>query len=194
MRYFDIRHPLRLVLTALALSTLAACGSKTDANESSIDAPTTTLDPVAQTAADEQLFRLVAYEGQQLLSGGADNKETFKASFDFDTKNLFPPYREYLTDAMLQDCLQKQLDQYSTFYISYIVPQLGSSIPTPDWILELKDGKTFKPSDFGRTYMIRVKYVDVGYQPGEKDVDIHYSIIDGTAYYFQDFDYCLTSS
>jgi hypothetical protein len=189
-----INRSVRAAFAVLALSTLAACGSKTDADESSIDAPTTTLDPAAQTAADEQLFRLVAYEGQQLLSGGADNKETFKASFDFDTKNLFPPYREYLTDALLQDCLQKQLDQYSTFYISYIVPQLGSSIPTPDWILELSDGKTFKPSDFGRTYMIRVKYVDVGYQPGEKDVDIHYSIIDGTAYYFKDFLYCLPSS
>jgi len=194
MRTFTINRSVRAAFAVLALSTLAACGSKTDADESSIDAPTTTLDPAAQTAADEQLFRLVAYEGQQLLSGGADNKETFKASFDFDTKNLFPPYREYLTDAVLQNCLQEQLDQYSTFYISYTVPQLGSSIPTPDWILELSDGKTFKPSDFGRTYMIRVKSVDVGYQPGEKDVDIHYSIIDGTAYYFQDFDYCLPSS
>lgn len=189
-----INRSVRAAFAVLALSTLAACGSKTDANESSIDAPTTTLDPAAQTAADEQLFRLVAYEGQQLFSAAANTKETFKASFDFDTKNLFPPYREYLTDAMLQDCLQEQLDQYSTFYISYMVPQLGSSIPTPDWILEHSDGKTFKPSDFGRTYMIRVKYVDVGYQPGEKDIDIHYSIIDGTAYYFTNFDYCLPNS
>ena len=183
-----ISRSARAAFAVLALSTLAACGSKSDADELPMDAPTTTLDPAAQTAADEQLFRLVAYEGQQLFSAPANNKETLKAFFDFETKNLFPPYREYLTDAMLQDCLQKQLDQYSTFYISYMVPQLGSSIPTPDWILEKSDGKTFKPSDFGRTYMIRVKSVDVGLQPGEKDIDIHYSIIDGTAYYFYRFD------
>jgi predicted small lipoprotein YifL len=194
MRTFTIKRSARTALAVLVLSTLAACGSKSNADELPMDAPTTTLDPAAQTAADEQLFRLVAYEGQQLLSAAAHNKETFKASFDFDTKALFPPYREYLTDAMLQNCLQEQLDQYSTFYIRYMVPQLGSSIPTPDWIFELSDGKTFKPSDFGRTYMIRVKYVDVGIQPGEKDVDIHYSIIDGTAYYFTNFDYCRPSS
>jgi hypothetical protein len=181
------------VLTTLALSTLVACGSKSDANKSAIDAPTTTLDPAAQTAADEQLLRMVAYEGQQLLLRGANNKETRRTLFDFDTKTLFPPYREYLSDALLQNCLQDELDQFTTFYISYLVPQLGSSIPTPDWIFELKDGKTFKPSDFGRTYLIRVKKVDLGYQPGEKDFDIHYSIIDGKAYTFTNFDYCLTN-
>ena len=182
------------MLTALALSTLVACGSKSDANESAIDAPTTTLDPAAQTAADEQLLRMVAYEGQQLLWEGADNKETRRISFDYDTKTLFPPYRDYLTDEFLQNCLQDELNQFTTFYIQYLVPQLGSSIPTPDWIFELKDGKTFKPSDFGRTYLIRVKIVNIGYQPGEKDVDIHYSIIDGKAYTFTNFDYCLTNS
>jgi hypothetical protein len=195
---------IRNMLFVATILIFASCGSNTDVEDSSpavpdstVVAPTTTLSTAEQTVADEQLIRQVFYEGQQhLLLADVRNvtAETFIKNRQLAIDSLFPPYRQFVTDAVLDACITSDTIKYSSWTVGYTVPQLGSSISTPDWILETKFGKSFRPSDYGRTYMIRVKQFDFGFQPDEIDQDIHFSVIDGKAYYFTNFDSCVSTS
>lgn len=149
-----------------------------------------------QVAEDEGLFRDLAYESQQVSQSAVGTPQDWKDYWNFQVETMFPPYREFITDEALGKCLESDLAKYQTFTVSYFSLEVGSSILDSDWlnVVDLFDGgsKEFKPSDFGRTYLARVKIFKVGgLFAGESERDIHYSVIDGKAYQFPNLDYCL---
>lgn len=156
---------------------------------------TTTISVAEQTAKDEQLFREVLYFGQQEFMRASGSSQEYESWWKQAVEYLYPAYREFITDTALESCLARQLSSYSSFTVSYGTLELGSSFATPDWTLdvELPDGtiKSFRPSEFGRTYLVRTTFIYRGYESTEKTTDIHYVIIGDKAFYFWDFDYCL---
>ena len=186
-----------LVLTvSLLLVGITACSSSKSETQSveetiSIEVATTTvvtstsLSVAEQTASDEQLMREMLYSGQQEFIGATRTKYESEAYLKWSVQHTFPPYREFITDSVLDTCISAT----EAFLPSYGTIELGSSFLTPDWKLEVANTtKTFQPSEYGRTYLVRATFVNSG---GETEADIHYTIIDGRAYYFPDFDYCL---
>ena len=160
------------------------------------DTTTTTISATEQIAIDEQLFQEMLYKGQQKLENARDTPEDFATWWQIGVENSYPPYREFITDGILNRCLARDLDTYSNFTVDYMTLKIGSSVPTPDWEFKVTPPsgqaiKSFKPSDFGRTYVARVSLTRLGFKPERKDVDLHYVIIDGKAFYFPYFDFCL---
>lgn len=158
--------------------------------------PTTTISAYEQTAIDEQLFQEMLYEVQQKLENAQDTPQDYGKWWQISVENSYPPYREFVTDRILNRCLARELDTYSNFTVVYLTLKIGSSVPTPDWVLKVTPPggqaiKSFKPSDFGRTYAVRVSQTSLGYKPEHKEFDMHYVIIDGKAYQFSNFDFCL---
>ena len=159
------------------------------------DTTTTTLSEETQTAKDEQLFREVLYAGQQRFGTASGNSLDYETWWNFVVDHLFPPYRNFVTDRVLTKCLERDLGKYSSFTVDYGTLEIGSSFPTPNWTLDvdMPDGtvKSFRPSEFGRTYLVRATFTSRGYNSGETTSDIHYVIIDDRAYYFSNLDFCL---
>jgi hypothetical protein len=160
------------------------------------DATTTTISAYKQTAIDEQLFQEMLYKQQQELENAQDTPQDYRKWWQISVENSYPPYREFVTDSILNRCLDRVLDTSSNFTVDYLTLKIGSSVPTPDWVLKITPPggqaiKSFKPSDFGRTYAVRVSQTKLGYKPEHKEFDMHYVIIDGKAYQFSNFDFCL---
>lgn len=171
---------------------------ESETSDSTNGATTTTISAVDQIAIDEQLFQEMLFEEQQKLENAQDAPEDFATWWQLGVENSYPPYREFITDKILDICLTRNLDTYSNFTVNYMTLKIGSSVPTPDWVLEVTPPggqaiKSFKPSDFGRTYIVRVSQINLGFKPERKEIDIHYVISDNRAYYFPNFDFCLDS-
>ena len=165
--------------------------TKTDVTTTS-----TTISAAEQIAIDEQLFKEVLYKTQQKLENAQDTPQDYRNWWQLSVENSYPPYRMFITDRILNRCLARDLDTYLYFTVGYETLKIGSSFPTPDWVLEVTPPggqaiKSFKPSDFGRTYLVHVSQTRLGYRPEYKEFDIHYVIIDGKAYFFPNFDNCL---
>ena len=197
------QHCSLVLKVSLLLIGITACSGRNSDTQSveetmSIEVATTTvvtsttLSVAEQTAADEQLFREMLYSGQQEFSQLTGSKAEKEAHDQWQVENMFPPYREFL-NPKLETCLDSSGYGDTGLYTDYGVLELGSSFPTPDWKLEisLPDGgiKTFQPSDYGRTYLARVTFKSSTGE--ESESDIHFTIIDGRAYWFPNFDDCL---
>jgi len=187
-----------LLTFGLAFSMLiSSCSSSVGSGESTENQiaessevkTSTTLSAAEQTASDEVLVRKMFYERQQLLQG-LSSADARGPAFDFDVQTAFPPYIELFSKAELSKCRSQYIDS-GVDEFNY-VPQLGSSVSTPEWILTT-DGKSwkFQPSDSGRTYLIRVKSTQIDDASNLEESDIHYVIIDEVAYWFPNLDWCL---
>lgn len=188
------------ILAAVAFTvSVTACGSSGQDEaklETTTSSTSTTLSVADQTKEDEALIRDVMYRGSQLCSEDVVTAQLFTRCSRFDWENTFPPYREFITDAAFDACVDENIGYGdSSLWIQSMIPQLGSSMRTPDWVLKAElENKTVwstTPEDAGRTYMIRTKIVTKGQGAGESDQDIHFVIVDGRAYYFSNWDYCL---
>ena len=190
------QHFPLVLKVSLLLIGITACSSSNSDTQSveetmSIEVATTTvvtsttLSVAEQTASDEQLMREMLYSGQQEFINATGTNNEGVAFMQWSIEHLFPPYRKFITDSVLDRCISA-----NDYLPSYATIELGSSFLTPEWKLEVDNTtKTFQPSEYGRTYLVRTTWID---SAGTKtESDIHYTVIDGRAYYFPDFDYCL---
>ena len=164
---------------ALLIPLLVSCSLNTD-----------------NAANDEKLLREVLYEGQQISENAKGLPDDYRKNWNYSIDNLFPPIREYITDEAFAECLESDLQNFQFFTVGFMSLEVGSSVEDADWETEVEgsDGvvkKTFKPSDYGRTYLVRVKIFKAGFFAGDEERDIHYTVMDGKAYIFQYNDECV---
>lgn len=185
---------LKVSLLLVGITSCSSSNSDTQSAEETISievvtttvVTSTTLSVAEQTASDEQLMREMLYSGQQEFLQATGTKNELVAYLRWEIEHMFPPYREFITDSVLEKCISTT----ETFPTAYGTIELGSSFLTPDWKFEVANtSKTFQPSEYGRTYLVRATFVN---SEGKKtESDIHYTVIDGRAYWFPDYDYCL---
>lgn len=150
-----------------------------------------------RVSEDEKLFRELAYQSQQVAAGATGTAEEWKKYWKFSVDNTFPPYVKFITEEALEKCLRSDLNLYKFFTLGFMSLEIGSSLLAPNWTkdVELPDGSTheIRASDYGRTYLARVKIFKVGGLFGgkEEERDIHYAIVGGKAFFMYNYDYCL---
>ena len=147
-----------------------------------------------QFAQDVQLIRALAEESERLFSGASDSAEDFVLFWHWKVENLFPPTRTYYSDAVIEDCLQREITGFDLFTVSYFIINPADARLTPDWTFDKGQKsrlQTFKPSEIGRTYEMDVTQILVGAKPSKNQVTTHFTVINDVAYLFWNLDFCL---
>lgn len=184
----------RLILLAAAMLVLAGCSDDPasppaqTSNEPAAETTTSaepTPDPEAEAAAElaeaQALTRTLYYDYSQLWSPAEPDLNAV-AQFWADRNH---PAVDYSTDECLA-LIEEGLTQGFADYRETVVPDVTTLAPDPDWILNAGRYQGFDPSE--PTFIVTVAYEasapSAGYDENRQQ-QVHVSIIDGVAYFYQ---------